>query len=83
MKAVAVCKFMLTFIALSLVIFTASIFNNLEFIKKLDKVYKLLIDAVIIFIALTIALPASLAIFDDEIRIKVDTLEEKFSEYKN
>lgn len=34
LKAVAVCKFMLTFIALSIVIFSASLFNKLDFIKQ-------------------------------------------------
>lgn len=50
--------------------------------KEASILSKFAIDTVIIFVAIVIALPASLSIFDDEIRIKVDDIEEDFQQYK-
>lgn len=78
LKAVAICKFMLVFIALGIVIMSAEIVNYFAEIK--DKYQKFGLDAIIIFIALVVALPVSLAIFDSKIQINVDLLEEEFQE---
>lgn len=78
LKAVAICKFMLVFIALAIVILAAEGINY--FVKIEDKKVKFVADAVIIFIALVIALPVSLAIFDSKIKINVDLLETEFQE---